>query len=305
MVTESESDALPEGWLRKVCQRKRGRSAGRYDVYIYSPSGRRFRSRRELASYLCGPYCTLSISQFNFSAPRSVTGPGRRASSEESVPGEDEKAPPTNPSLSDADEPSTRSVSAASEGSVLPAEDSAGGSIEAAASSEDLTRARPSVESAGTASEALLKEGDEAVPCREDAPAAALEPPEESSSAEYETNAGPASGVEALSKGDAVEEAAKTQLFAAPEEPGCTLSAVRASQKSESPAEKCKIMLMNKFRLEAQAGPSTEESYASLEQRARPDEGAGKAAVAEKVEMEGESREKPTAGSQKGSVRRT
>lgn len=289
MVVESDSDALPEGWLRKVCQRKRGRSAGKYDVYIYSPSGRRFRSRRELASYLGGPYCTLSISQFNFSVPRSVTSSGRRATSRKSAPGEDDKAPPTNPSLSDAGKPSTSGVSAESEGKVLPAEGSVeeGGSVEAAAStsSEDLTRARPSVEPAGTASEALLKEGDEVVPSHDEAPAA--EPPEEFSSAvpENKANAGPASGSEA--KRDALEEAGRTPL---PEEPCCSWSAARASQKSEGPVEKRKhlkqkSMLINKFRLEEQSGPSSEEGHVSLEQRTRLHEGAGKPAVAEKFEM--------------------
>ncbi|KAL3243472.1 hypothetical protein MRX96_020536 [Rhipicephalus microplus] len=52
MISESDHDALPEGWRRRVCQRTKGRSAGRCDVYLYTPSGQRLRSRREVAAFL-------------------------------------------------------------------------------------------------------------------------------------------------------------------------------------------------------------------------------------------------------------
>ena len=42
---------LPQGWQRKVSQRKSGASAGRYEVFIIGPTGKRFRSRNELKSF--------------------------------------------------------------------------------------------------------------------------------------------------------------------------------------------------------------------------------------------------------------
>lgn len=72
VVTGDESAYLfdkpiPEGWSRKAVQRKHGASAGKYDVYIYSPSGQKFRSRREVAVYLeqtCNKSYDLDSFQF-------------------------------------------------------------------------------------------------------------------------------------------------------------------------------------------------------------------------------------------------
>lgn len=42
---------LPPGWHRKVSQRKSGASAGRFEVFIIGPTGKRFRSRNELKAF--------------------------------------------------------------------------------------------------------------------------------------------------------------------------------------------------------------------------------------------------------------
>ena len=39
------------GWHRKVSQRKSGASAGRFEVFIIGPTGKRFRSRNELKAF--------------------------------------------------------------------------------------------------------------------------------------------------------------------------------------------------------------------------------------------------------------
>ncbi|KAL3183071.1 hypothetical protein MRX96_006854 [Rhipicephalus microplus] len=212
MTSESEHDALLEGWRRRVCQRTKGRSAGRCDVYLYTPSGKRLRSRREVAAFLRVSLSTLP-QHFNFRPPRSVT---RSASTD--VPGED-KAPPASRSLPAADnKPSTSSASAQNEGRVLPAGDSGekGSFPEAAAastSSEDSTTARPNLGTEGSASEVPLNDAIEAVASRRQE-SAALERPVEPSSAvpENETKARPVSGAASLFKGRHVSPEKRTRL---------------------------------------------------------------------------------------------
>ena len=61
-------DRLPPGWYRKVTKRKCGKTAGTYNVIIYSPKHGRFRSRNEVKKYFdkIGE-CTLKVEQFDFS----------------------------------------------------------------------------------------------------------------------------------------------------------------------------------------------------------------------------------------------
>uniref|UniRef100_A0AAV2LWV9 Methyl-CpG-binding domain protein 4 n=1 Tax=Knipowitschia caucasica TaxID=637954 RepID=A0AAV2LWV9_KNICA len=46
------SSLLPPGWNREVKQRKTGKTAGKTDVYIISPSGQKFRSKTSLEAFL-------------------------------------------------------------------------------------------------------------------------------------------------------------------------------------------------------------------------------------------------------------
>jgi len=63
-----EDETLPSGWHRKVSQRKSGASAGRYEVFIIGPTGKRFRSRNELKSFFEKTHETqLNPDDFDFS----------------------------------------------------------------------------------------------------------------------------------------------------------------------------------------------------------------------------------------------
>ncbi|XP_056599329.1 methyl-CpG-binding domain protein 3a isoform X1 [Triplophysa dalaica] len=55
--------ALPNGWKREEVTRKSGLSAGKSDVYYFSPTGKKFRSKPQLARYLGN---SLDLSSFDF-----------------------------------------------------------------------------------------------------------------------------------------------------------------------------------------------------------------------------------------------
>ena len=63
------------GWKKVFTQRKSGKTKGRFDVYVVSPEGRKFRSHVGLQRYLssCSNEGTgsLSIEDFNFEVPSS------------------------------------------------------------------------------------------------------------------------------------------------------------------------------------------------------------------------------------------
>ncbi|KOB71464.1 putative methyl-CpG binding transcription regulator, partial [Operophtera brumata] len=60
---KSECPALPKGWQREEIVRKTGLSAGKVDVYYYSPTGKKFRSKPELVRYLGD---SMDLSCFDF-----------------------------------------------------------------------------------------------------------------------------------------------------------------------------------------------------------------------------------------------
>ncbi|KAF8794730.1 Methyl-CpG-binding domain protein 2 like protein [Argiope bruennichi] len=51
-MSTTDCPALPKGWKREEIIRKNGLSSGKIDVFYYSPSGKRFRSKPQLARFL-------------------------------------------------------------------------------------------------------------------------------------------------------------------------------------------------------------------------------------------------------------
>lgn len=62
----SEANSLPKGWKREEVKRKRGVHKGKLDIYITSPRGKIFRSRKELENYIAENKLNLKIEDFNF-----------------------------------------------------------------------------------------------------------------------------------------------------------------------------------------------------------------------------------------------
>ncbi|CAB1457492.1 unnamed protein product [Pleuronectes platessa] len=48
----TDCPALPPGWKKEEVTRKSGLSAGKSDIYYYSPTGKKFRSKPQLSRYL-------------------------------------------------------------------------------------------------------------------------------------------------------------------------------------------------------------------------------------------------------------
>ncbi|KAK7172444.1 hypothetical protein R3I93_002526 [Phoxinus phoxinus] len=59
----TDCPALPPGWKKEEVIRKSGLSAGKSDVYYYSPSGKKFRSKPQLSRYLGN---TVDLGSFDF-----------------------------------------------------------------------------------------------------------------------------------------------------------------------------------------------------------------------------------------------
>ena len=57
---------LPSGWVRKLKQRKHGKQAGRWDVYIYSPCGVKFASKKKLKSFCEKNNLAYDVDDFDF-----------------------------------------------------------------------------------------------------------------------------------------------------------------------------------------------------------------------------------------------
>ncbi|XP_027006627.1 methyl-CpG-binding domain protein 3a isoform X2 [Tachysurus fulvidraco] len=64
-----ECSALPNGWKREEVTRKSGLSAGKSDVYYFSPTGKKFRSKPQLARYLGN---SMDLSTFDFRTGKMI-----------------------------------------------------------------------------------------------------------------------------------------------------------------------------------------------------------------------------------------
>lgn len=58
---------VPKGWQRKEVMRKNGIHKGKMDIYIISPKGKIFRSKKELSIYISENKLDFKINDFNFS----------------------------------------------------------------------------------------------------------------------------------------------------------------------------------------------------------------------------------------------
>merc|ERR1712150_144514 len=60
---------LPKGWVREVVVRKNGASAGKSDIYYYSPGGKKCRSKPQMAQYLPDEF---DLENFDFRDGKNV-----------------------------------------------------------------------------------------------------------------------------------------------------------------------------------------------------------------------------------------
>ncbi|TKS84090.1 Methyl-CpG-binding domain protein 2 [Collichthys lucidus] len=67
----TDCPALPPGWKKEEVIRKSGLSAGKSDVYYYSPSGKKFRSKPQLSRYLGN---TVDLGCFDFRTGKMMPG---------------------------------------------------------------------------------------------------------------------------------------------------------------------------------------------------------------------------------------
>ena len=65
-VLKFQDKTLPPGWIRKLKCRKHGKQAGRWDVYIYSPCGVKFASKKKLKAFFEKNQLNYDIDEFDF-----------------------------------------------------------------------------------------------------------------------------------------------------------------------------------------------------------------------------------------------
>ncbi|XP_077478967.1 methyl-CpG-binding domain protein 2 [Stigmatopora argus] len=68
---KSDCPALPPGWKKEEVIRKSGLSAGKSDVYYYSPTGKKFRSKPQLSRHLGN---SVDLACFDFRTGKMMPG---------------------------------------------------------------------------------------------------------------------------------------------------------------------------------------------------------------------------------------
>lgn len=108
-VLKFQDKSLPPGWVRKLKCRKHGKQAGRWDVYIYSPCGVKFASKKKLKAFFEKNQLTYDIEEFDFTPYGRHTdsgatgrGPGSSAGSSNSAASNSSSAAGTGTSNSSA-----------------------------------------------------------------------------------------------------------------------------------------------------------------------------------------------------------
>ena len=79
-VLKFQDKTLPPGWVRKLKCRKHGKQAGRWDVYIYSPCGVKFASKKKLKAFFEKNNLNYDIEEFDFTPYGRHTDSGSRNS---------------------------------------------------------------------------------------------------------------------------------------------------------------------------------------------------------------------------------
>ena len=79
-VLKFQDKSLPPGWVRKLKCRKHGKQAGRWDVYIYSPCGVKFASKKKLKAFFEKNNLNYDIEEFDFTPYGRHTDSGSRPS---------------------------------------------------------------------------------------------------------------------------------------------------------------------------------------------------------------------------------
>ncbi|XP_057685965.1 methyl-CpG-binding domain protein 4 [Corythoichthys intestinalis] len=100
---------IPLGWTREVRQRRKGKTAGKFDVYFTSSCGQKFRSRSSLQAFLVKNDQDVDIDLFNFKASclQCLTAPEKQTRGvQNNIPQKTVSSPLTSSSHKSVDEQS-------------------------------------------------------------------------------------------------------------------------------------------------------------------------------------------------------